>query len=148
MNRKVKVRMSMRSHLLFLGLVAAWPCLSAEEVKKDSVVEPQILGEVPEGWQVVELHDASPIEKWVKLKNGEERKLLLKPYGLQPVSSEETQFTVVDPLKTSTGQKLDAVLDTQNENLAESEIELSTMLARLKQLLGSLPNQTQDEKSS
>ena len=139
----VEIRM-----LLAIGFVACLPFLSAKEEGQDAAVELSVLGEVPEGWQVVELADAAPIEKWVKLKNGEERKILLKPFALQPVSNEQAKFTVANPLKTSSGREIETVLDEQNENLAASGNELSTMLGRLKQLLLSLPNQSQEKTKS
>ena len=106
----------------------------------------EITGEVPEGWEVVELSDAPLIEKWVELKSGEKKKVLLRPFGLKPIRSDESKFTVSNPLETSAGDNLSEVVEAQNENLVQSQEELSSMLTRLKQLLLTLPNPIEPEQ--
>lgn len=131
----------LRLQITFLLLFFCGGFALADEKK-----EFQVLGEVPEGWEVVVLSEAPAIEKWVELKNGEKRKILLKPYSLRPKTDEGAQFSVADPLKAA-GQKLDEVLANQNLNLSSSEQDLATMLSRLKQLLRTLPAAAEPKKS-
>lgn len=120
---------------------------SAEKGEEDSVVF-EIQGKVPEGWEVVELIDAPMIEKWVELKNGEKKRILVKPFGLKPIVAEDAKFTVSNPLEVPSGQDIDEVLEGQNINLAQSEEELSVMLNRLKALLLTLPASIENKKES
>ena len=130
---------------LFLALsLCAW-AVEEEKTVADSF---QIMGEVPEGWKVVELSDAPLVEKWIALKNGERKKVFLRPFVLKPVSNEESKFTVSNPLETSSGHNMSTVVEAQNENLVQSQEELSAMLNRLKQLLRTLPTPTEQEKKS
>lgn len=101
-----------------------------------------IIGEVPEGWEVVELTDAPLIEKFVKLKNGEEKRLLAKPFVLKPVREEQPKFLVANPGKLEAGGDLEQLLAAQNANISHTNEEMSAVLARLKQLLLTLPDPT------
>lgn len=133
----------LKNSLLFL--VAITQGLVAQGEEKESF---QITGEVPEGWEVVELSEAPLVEKWVVLKSGEKRKIMVRPFGLKPVSNNESKFTVENPLETSTGQNMSEVVEAQNENLVQSQNELSSMLHRLKQLLETLPHTPESQKKS
>ena len=75
----------------------------------------------------------------MELKSGEKRLVLLRSFVLRPKASDQSKFSVIDPLKISSGQKLDDVVMSQNDNLSQTEGELATMLARLKTLLATLP---------
>ena len=105
----------------------------------------EIQGEVPEGWEVVELVDAPAIEKWIETKDGEKKLVLVKPFGLKPIVDKTSNFTVSNPLENAQGQDMEEVLEAQNMNLAQSEEELSVLLNRLKALLLSLPASTESK---
>ena len=76
---------------------------------------------------MVELDDAPAIEKWVEMKDGQKKMVLVKPFGLKPVVDKASNFTVSNPLETATGQNIEEVLEAQNMNLAQSEEELSVI---------------------
>ncbi len=105
----------------------------------------QINGDVPEGWEVVAVENVAPVKKWVTLKSGEKKKVFVRPFALKPVADQDAKFTVKNPLETSSGQDLSAVVEAQNENLVQSQAELSSMLTRLRQLLRTLPVQSESE---
>ena len=128
--------------LLLLALAGVFSVVQAEQ-GESSVPTFEIQGEVPEGWEVVELVDAAPIEKWVEMKDGEKKKVLVKPFGLKPIVLQDSNFTVSNPLENVAGHNLQEVVETQNKNLAQSEEELSVLLNRLKALLLSLPATTE-----
>ncbi|MGJ8725548.1 MAG: hypothetical protein ACSHYB_13400 [Roseibacillus sp.] len=119
----------------------------AEEQEKASLTF-EIQGEVPEGWEVVELVDAPAIEKWIEMKDGEKKRVFVKPFGLKPIVDNASKFTVSNPLENASGQNMEEVLEEQNINLAQSEEELTLLLNRLKALLLSLPASTENQKES
>lgn len=139
------IAMKIPNRALNLSILAALSiCAGASEKgTEDEVMDYQITGEIPEGWEVVPLLDAPLIEKWVELKDGKRKKVLLRPYGLKPISDQKSKFTVANPLETSSGNNLSEVVEAQNENLVQSQDELSSMLARLKRLLLTLPATTE-----
>lgn len=113
--------------------------LAAEETKE---VKVQIQGEVPEGWEVVESTEGPFIEKWVELKSGEKKKIFVRPFVLKPIVKEENEGKTMDPLKLDSGRKLDELLKHQNENLSQTQQDLSEMLTRLRALLATQPQST------
>ena len=130
---------------LILSFIAMNVCLQAEEKKEAATPTFTIQGEVPEGWEVVELSDAPAIEKWIETKEGEKKKVLVKPFGLKPVVDKDSNFTVSNPLENASGQDITEVLEAQSMNLAQSDAELSSLLNRLKALLQSLPATTESK---
>lgn len=131
-----------------LYLMSALLGLLTSTSAQEKPVEFRIEGEVPDGWEVVESVDAPMVEKWVELKSGEKKKVLLRSFVLRPIADKESKFSVVDPLKISSGQKIDDVLFSQNENLTQTQDELSTMLQRLRALLATLPTTKEAQSES
>lgn len=129
---------------IYLGcFVLSFAALSGEEEKEK---EFQVVGEVPAGWKVVASSDGPLIEKWVELKSGEKKRLLLRSYMLKPNDDKAFKNAAVDHLTMSSGQKMDSVLISQNENLGQTGDELALMLQHLKSLLASLPKTTTESK--
>ena len=133
-----------RKRYFFAALLGLCSYAGGEEDQKKL----QIQGEVPEGWEVVESMEAPVVERWVELANGEKKKISLRPFVLRPIADKESKFSVMDPLKISSGLKFDDVLNSQNENLVQTQDELDTMLQRLRSLLATLPTQTETKKES
>ena len=139
--------MILKNKMLSLGVsLLGMTCISYAEQEELASSTFEIQGEVPKGWEVVELADAPAIEKWIEMKDGQKKKVLVKPFGLKPAMDKSPNFTVSNPLENALGEKMEEVLEAQNFNLARSEEELSGLLNRLKALLSSLPQSTESKK--
>ncbi|MFC0016435.1 hypothetical protein AAFN60_07310 [Roseibacillus persicicus] len=130
-----------------ITLLLAAASLAASEKAKEEEPSPEfrVVGEVPEGWEVVELTEAPAIEKIVTLKNGDEKRLFLKPFVLKPQHDDQPKFSVSNPGKVKAGSDLKELLEDQNSNISHTSEEMSAVLARLKQLLLSLPDPTESK---
>lgn len=137
---------SLSRKISLLAIMSSFVTLAAEQKEEK---EFKVQGEIPEGWEVVESSDGPVIEKWVELKSGEKKKLLLRSFVLRPiVTDKELKFSAADAFRISSGQKIDDILASQNENLSQTENELAVMLQRLHELLASLPNSNPPLKES
>ena len=127
--------------LAFAGMLS----VAQAEQKNSTADTVKIQGQVPEGWEVVQLVNVAPIAKWVETKDGGKKKVFVKPFGLQPIADKGSAPAGSNPLGGGSGQKLEEAVEGQNMNLAQSQEEFSVLLNRLRALLGSLPETTANQ---
>ncbi|MEM9079747.1 MAG: hypothetical protein AAGC74_03540 [Verrucomicrobiota bacterium] len=100
-------------------------------------------GSVPEGWVVEQSERHEPVVRVVESENGAQKEVRVQPYVLKPIADAVTRFGVQDPgFRAEKGYRqtsVEGVLRVQQAGLEATEEELEAVLARLNELLVTLP---------
>jgi len=94
----------------------------------------EVVGEVPENWVVVRDLDRLQVEQRVELEDGTEKVVMVPQVVLQPAV--ESQKKDLD-----SALKLEKALSLQSKQLANTEVQMESVLNNLRALLKSAQNQ-------
>jgi hypothetical protein len=125
----------------------------AEEIRLLAPFPAKPLANPPSGWQLEHPKDAPPLSKKVKLANGSELVLSIRPHVLVPSSDGSNVFSLSEPgYDASEGysqtKTVGSILADSIHQLDEQGDRLGTAARRLSELLDSLPPDVPTDSAS